>query len=204
MACSKLKKQVCMNEKDCEWIVGKGCKKASKVQVSVADWTSGPVDVIFSKEVKKEVFRLVHPDLQCSKQFVDGTDVFIYKCIHYILRGKQTKYDVNDVRMAFKNSKFGEVSKHFNSEGEKGVSKKNSMFYFKTLSDKIHQVFGKQLTEHAIYYLAKGVEYLYAEIVELSGYQCLDEKKVRIQLHHLKNSVENDDELSELVKVFHK
>lgn len=59
---------------------------------------------------------------------------------------------------------------------------------------------GERIGNGSPVYLAAVLEYLVAEILELSGNAARDNKKARIIPRHIQLAVRNDDELSKLLK----
>ncbi|XP_020791726.1 histone H2A-like [Boleophthalmus pectinirostris] len=69
---------------------------------------------------------------------------------------------------------------------------------------RIHRVlrkgnYAERIGEGAAVYLAAVLEYLCAEILELSGNACRDNKKHRIAPRHILLAVRNDEELNKLL-----
>lgn len=60
--------------------------------------------------------------------------------------------------------------------------------------------FGKRIGNFSPVYLAAVLEYLVAEVLELSGSAARDNKKSRITPRHIHLAVKNDEELSKLLK----
>jgi len=100
----------------------------------------------------------------------------------------------------------GELCKHAVSEGTKAVTKLNSnpkekagltIPIGRTLRI-LKQVSRMRSNKFAACYLAAVLEYLAAELLELSGNVSRDSKKVRIIPRHINISLRNDEELSRL------
>ncbi|KAJ3833345.1 histone-fold-containing protein [Lentinula raphanica] len=61
----------------------------------------------------------------------------------------------------------------------------------------------KKLTMTAPVYLAAVLEYLVAELLELSGNACLDHRRKHIKPRHILLAVRNDDEIDRLLQNCH-
>jgi len=112
----------------------------------------------------------------------------------------------------------GELAKHGVSEGTKAVTKYNSSIAEKTgakttqsqraglvfpvgrLKRMLHEYTRMRIGCGAPVYLAAVLEYLCAEILELSGNASRDNKKVRVVPRHLLLAVRNDEELNKFLK----
>jgi histone H2A len=71
--------------------------------------------------------------------------------------------------------------------------------HFLTFFAHLHHVFAERIGAGAPVYLAAVLEYLAAEVLELSGNAARDNKKTRIVPRHIQLAVRNDEELSKLL-----
>lgn len=60
--------------------------------------------------------------------------------------------------------------------------------------------FSKRCSSTAPVYLAAVLEYVAAEILELAGLQCVQEKRQRITPRHIHLGLRNDEELNDLLR----
>jgi len=107
----------------------------------------------------------------------------------------------------------GELVKHAMSQGIKAVTKFTSSSSTQTSKSaraglqfsiaRCEHMIGKhsdcRVGETAAVYLAGVLEYLAAEILELAGNTCKDERKKIMTLHHIKTAVDNDEEIRALL-----
>lgn len=202
-ACSKLKKPDCTATSACEWVVGKGCKRDAG---TIAKSSKGKLPEkitwkpIFSNQIKKNVLKMIHPDMQMAKDFDQYLDEFLFKLIKYILRDKRKTFTVQHIKESFAKPEFAQIYVRYKVYGNKAVDKKGGDFYFDNLGTRVHELFGKTLTEDAAYFLAGVCDYFFGKVVELAGNQALDEDKIRISAKHAKEALKFDEELQAVLK----
>jgi hypothetical protein len=160
-----------------------------------------PTKAFITKDKKKKVLKLVHPDLAMASSLSDSADIFFFQCVKYILRGTKKEFDVEDIKEGFKNEKFSQLYKHFVSEGNKSLYKNITVFYTTRFASKIKTIFGKILTQNAAIYLAAGLEYLFAEICELGGNIAMNDKKTRVTNKHMETMIRDDEEFRNLQSI---
>ncbi len=139
---------------------------------------------------------------------------------------KNKKMDARAIQFAVRMILGGELAKHAVSEGVKAISKYN--YYNEKIGVKtgikksservrkekqcglvfpisrskaiIKSVHNGQISEKASIYLAAVLEYITAEITELSGNSCLYDNKKIITPKHLLDAINKDEELHGLIK----
>ena len=199
--CSKLRKEECLShqqKKQCQWIVGKGCTKHDAKQKTQQKTTNILVFTIISKALKVKVFKQVHPDASIGTSFHHAMDVFLHQFTRYILRGSKKQYDLPAIQASIHNSgssKYPVIYKHIVQEGLKAVNRGMTFFSTKAFAKKIKDTYHKDLTPEAALFLAGGLEYIYTELVELSGNIARESGKKRFQAEHLHRVVADDTEL---------
>jgi hypothetical protein len=186
--CSRLKKKECVNH--CEWTVGKGCKSKSSQVVK-----------LFNKEQMKQILFILHPNLNMASSFETSCNIFFFNCAKYILRGSKNEFDVEDVLNGFQNDGFEELHTHFSREARKVVTNEKSLFYNMLFVTKIKKAFNKELTKEAAFALAGGLEYLCAELCDLSGNVALHKRKVRVTDKFMEEVFQSDEEFTILRKL---
>lgn len=110
----------------------------------------------------------------------------------------------------------GQLAKHAVSEGTKAVTKftatvgdakngkktsrssRSGLQFPVSVCEKIIRNYGRSVRSTSGVYLAAVLEYITAEILELSGNASRDNKMIKINPRHLFLSIDNDEELSEL------
>lgn len=176
-----------------------------------------------------KVLKQVHPDTGISKQAMSLMDSFCNDIFERIADEAMQLAEVNqrktlssrEIQTAVRLCLPGELAKHAVSEGTKAVTKFNASTMGgsggggkgRTQSFKAGLTFPvgrvkRILQEHtktrigagAPVYLAAVLEYMCAEVLELSGNAARDNKKVRIIPRHVMLAVRNDEELDKLLK----
>jgi histone H3/H4 len=177
----------------------------------------------------KKVLKQVHPDNQISQSAVSLINFMINKIGNSIVQESNrlihpTHYKnlsshvdekitigSREIQTSTKLIVPGELVKHAVSQGTKAVIKFTSSSTQTSKSARAGLQFSvarckvmiekksPRVSETAGVYLAGVLEYLTAEILELAGNACKDEHKKVITPHHVKNAVENDNEILILI-----
>ena len=178
-----------------------------------------------------KVLKQVHPDTGLTTEGKEQMNHFVEHFADKIadeavfLAKKDDKKTISsrEIQTAVRLVLPGELAKHGVSEGNKAVTKYMDRSYpkkgkrvsksaeaglqfpvtrFKTLLQK-HAPRGFRISERAPVYLAAVMEYLTAEMMELSGNAARDNRKSNINLRHLQLAVRNDEELNEMLGKHH-
>ncbi len=97
----------------------------------------------------------------------------------------------------------GQLSTHAIEEGDKALKTKGiNLTFTSTPIQKLITETHIQLDDECIWYLTGVIEYLTAEILELSGNQAINNFKVRIQPEHIKFAITHDIELNVVLGQF--
>ena len=177
----------------------------------------------------KKVLKQVHPDTKIRQTTVSLINFMINKIgdsiiqqsnhlihpVHYknISSHADEKSTIGsrEIQTSTKLILPGELVKHAVSQGTKAVTKFTSLSTHTSKSDRAGLKFSvarckemiekksSRVSETAGVYLAGVLEYLTAEILELAGNACKDERKKVITPYHVKKVVENDQELLILI-----
>jgi histone H2A len=182
---------------------------------------AGKFDIYISRVLKQ-----VHPDCSISANTKSQVDYFLnllaVKIIEQVvsmLSGRKT-VSSRDIQSAIRIILPGELAKHAISEGTKAVTKyvagyglKNTtgrstkkdrsakaglQFSVSRVENIIRDNTNARVGEGAPVYLAAVLEYITAELLELSGNAARDNRKTIIQPRYLMMAIENDEELKKL------
>jgi hypothetical protein len=103
-----------------------------------------------------------------------------------------------------------EIYKHAKNEGRKAVTKllgsnggtAGLQFDHTYIGELVHTVCDIRATPSATAYLAAVLEYMSAEVLELSGTQCSKHNANGINLEHVLLAVQNDEELAKIEEIY--
>ncbi|KAL6057556.1 Histone H2B type 1-A [Balamuthia mandrillaris] len=171
-----------------------------------------------------KVLKQVHPDTGMSKQAMLIMNSFVKDVAHRILLEVNTLLELSgaktissrEIQTAVRLLLPGELAKHAVSEGTKAVTKFQSslgeggsgggnhsqraglQFPVGLLRSWLKAHSKVNVGKSAPVYLAAVLEYLSAEILELSGNAARDNRKARIIPRHILLAIRNDEELNKL------
>lgn len=158
----------------------------------------------------KNLLKQVHRDTGISSQALRQVDKFVHvignslskKAIQLVRDNKRKTVTDKVMSSATKLVLPGGLAKYGVSEGMRHVSKEGKDFLFP--SSRVKRVFlnnkGVRVGSNAAVFLAGVIEYLVAEMLELSGNSARDHTRKRINVQDLSDAVNNDEELSRLFK----
>jgi len=174
-----------------------------------------------------KVLKQVHPDTGISTKAMNIMNSFVNDIFEKIAQesGKLARYNKKhtitsrEIQTAVRLLLPGELAKHAVSEGTKAVTKFTSSLgtgnsgkaitasFRAGLQFPVGRIRGMMKKKCGAYRIGKGapvylaavLEYLCAEILELSGNASRDNKKARIVPRHLQLAIRNDEELNKLL-----
>jgi len=172
-----------------------------------------------------KVLKQVHPDTGISNNAMAQMNDFCLDLFRRISKEaaflaemtKKNSITSREIQTAIRVLLPGELAKHGVSEGTKAVTKFNSnssesvakttqsaraglVFPVGRLKRLLQEQTRMRIGAGAPVYLGAVLEYLSAEILELSGNAARDNKKVRIIPRHILLAVRNDEELNNLLR----
>jgi histone H3/H4 len=186
-------------------------------------------DFSFEGAIKK-VFKQVHPELHISSNALTQINAFINLLAKTIIKETHELVYKNyepsshivssrDIQTATRIVIMGELAKHAVREGTKAVTKfqssKYNGFFHGSKAQKAGLVFNTARVEHILrkyfkkisasssLYLSAVLEYITAEIMELSGNAAKDNKMKTISIRHVMFATDFDEELHNLKKRLH-
>jgi hypothetical protein len=158
------------------------------------------------KESYRTVLTQVHPDNQLGSNSIVLLDEICQKIIHVMtvnakevmIKDHKRRILKDHIRQSISNILIDELQKHALIEGEKGM-RNVSQFIFPINKTARYMRIVFNIDEDSVKYMSYVIEYLFAEIIELSGSVCKDMIKIRISPDHIKLAINNDTELYDLV-----
>jgi histone H2A len=172
----------------------------------------------------QKVMKQVHPDqgmtaqssIQLNAFLLHVTELLNQRAQEIVLKNDRKKVTSRDVQSAVHMLIPGELAKHSVSEGYKAITKFNSsehgtkenprstasragLQFSPPAIEKIMRFnTDTQLNDGAIVYLTSVIEYICAEILELSGNVARDNRKTLVTPRFMCIAIENDEELKSL------
>lgn len=152
----------------------------------------------FIKEILL-INRSIHPEVQISGNSKVYLNTIINKILMFIINNLKRGLNLDQ---NFKEILGAELYKHAilncNSESGKWIN----IFVLQT--QKINDICNKHniyLEPNELKFLTCSLEYILAEILELSGNACRDNRKVRLSNDHVNIAIRNDKELADLFSI---
>lgn len=175
------------------------------------------------------VLKQVHPDSGINTSAIEMIDRFCIDILLMVCARVQRLIQLDDrqtvssreVQTAVKSLLPGELAKHAISEGTKSVTKFSSsksvtrgpnaaatrkekkaglVFPVGRIENMMRENIKARIGENAPVYLASVIEYLCAELLELSGNSARDNKRVRVARRDIYLAIMNDQEFLDLVE----
>ena len=189
-------------------------RKNPKRPKYIGDMPNIKWDVYITKVLKK-----VHPDTGMTKNAKDALNMFINMLGKKIIqRAVDLNHSINKLTLSSKDIQSavffeipGELAKFATSEGNKAITKYYS--YTRTRAQKAGIIFPPSRARKLIMgywrnnigsgseiYLAAVLEYICAEILDISGNNARDRKRARIDDRSLFLAIENDYDIRQLSK----
>lgn len=162
-----------------------------------------------------KVLKQIHPDTRISEQAKETTTELIHNVLTAIIKTSPS-LSLDDLKKTVKEVIPGELAKHALSEAGKALSKYQSsegphgiknvtaitnLQLSPVTVKKMIKSMGMDVTDipvESFIFLAAALEYLMAEILELSGNAASDNRKSTIGNWHIELVLLNDEELTEL------
>jgi len=121
------------------------------------------------------------------------------------MSGRKSKKSVKKEKTAAKEGGAAKTHKGGRKKGDKSRSQRAGLIF---PVGRLHRhlregQFAKRVGIGAPVYMAAVLEYLVAEIMELAGNACRDNKKMRITPRHIMLAIRNDEEINRLLKDVH-
>lgn len=182
-----------------------------------------PKPIQFDIYIRK-VGRQVHPDTNVSNDFLNQTNRIIVRlgekiaekafqltekedrktigareiqsATRLIIPGKLTKHAVSEGSMAV--TKYGSADRG-NKRKRKSNSKKAGLQFSVSRCKQFLKKYNKKIGSFAPVYLAAVLEYITAELLELSGNVSRDNKRSTMKIRDLYLAIENDHELNDMM-----
>lgn len=219
MSCNKLRKADCESRSKCSWVVGKGCKAASTAAASAKPAVAKPAVakptvanpstskmVIYKDAEIDKVRNDVHPDFTMLKVAKTHLNEIVVNMLASAFRkvnvDEITEIQVTHLNLLGQWSKLEENGRKEAARAMKGELKlvaKEAAFLKRLQFKNKH---GKVLTftKKGALYLQAIIEYLYAEVIELAGFEAMYVNKKRITVDHIDQGIHKDAEIKDAFK----
>lgn len=185
------------------------CKKIKKNEMG--NQNEEHKNFSFAKHIHK-ILEMVYPDVQISKKVMSNINSMINvvakKLIIEASTNSNLAFDSNNIITAVQTIFPDILATHAISEGNRILTKNNTKPDYKSqgllypiidIKTLINQYIGNDsATENAAIYLAAVLEYITAEIIELSGNTMKEFKRKRILPRDISFAIHKDEELNTL------